>query len=75
MSEDEKLKKIYLAELENSNIKDNKLKENLMYMMEAGYYNFRINYNLLTRNKNDLIIAMNKLCNNMVTDSMFEIKK
>jgi len=43
-------------------------------MMDMGYFNYKINYNLLTRNKNDLVMAVNKLCNNLVTDTMFEIK-
>jgi len=45
--------------------------ENLKYMMECGYYNFKINYALLKRSNNDVVIAINKLCNNMVTESMF----
>jgi hypothetical protein len=43
-------------------------------MMNMGYLNFRVNFNLLTRNNNDLVIAVNKLCNNMVTESIFEAK-
>lgn len=43
-------------------------------MMEMGYFNFTVNYNLLVRNKNDLVVAMNKLCNSIVTESMFEMK-
>ena len=61
--------------MEAQNIKDKKLLDNLKYMMEAGYFNFRVNYNLLLRNNNDLIVAMNNLCNNLVTDSMFEINQ
>lgn len=74
-SEDEMLKKVYMEELENSGIKDQNLLNNLKYMMNMGYLNYKINYNLLKRNDNDLIIAINKLCNNIVTDTMFEIKK
>jgi len=66
---------LYIEELENSGIKDQTLLNNMRYMMNMGYYNFKINYNLLKRNNNDLIMAVNKLCNNMVTDTMFEIKK
>jgi len=69
------MKKLYIEELENSGIKDQTLLNNMRYMMNMGYYNFKINYNLLKRNNNDLIMAVNKLCNNMVTDTMFEIKK
>lgn len=75
MSEDDRLKRTYMEELEAAQIKDNLLNENLKYMMNMGYYNYKINYNLLVRNKNDLIVSINKLCNNIVTDSMFEIKK
>jgi len=69
------LKKAYMEELESAGIKDQSLFTNLKYMMKMGYWNYKINYNLLTRNNNDLIIAVNKLCNNIVSDSMFEIKK
>jgi len=75
VSEDERLKKMYLEELEAAKLGDNLLKENLRQMMNMGYYNYRVNYNLLLRNKNDLVVAVNKLCNNIVTDSMFEAKK
>jgi len=63
-----------MAELEAANIKDKTYVENLKYMMNMGYLNFRVNFNLLTRNNNDLVIAVNKLCNNMVTESIFEAK-
>jgi len=72
--EDEMVKKFYMDEIENMGITDQRLIENLKYMMDLGYLNFRVNYNLLTRNKNDLVVAINKLCNNIVTDSMFEGK-
>ena len=61
----------YFEELENAKIKDAALKENLAYMLEAGFSNFSVNLNLLKRNKNDLTIAMNLICNNLVTDSVF----
>lgn len=73
-NEEEFIKKQYMEELEQSNIKDKELVENLVYMMNIGYSNFRVNYNLLIRSNNDLVIAINKLCNNLVTDSMFEIQ-
>jgi len=60
-----------LKELEEAKVTDQKLIENLKYMMSIGYFNFRVNYNLLMRSNNDLVIAINKLCNNLVTDSMF----
>jgi len=65
-------KDAYLAELEKANIKDLSLAQNLKYMMDMGYLNFEINYRMLTRNNNDLVIAINKLCNNIVTDSIFQ---
>jgi len=40
-------------------------------MMEMGYFNYKVNYNLLVRNNRDLIVAINNLCNNIVSDSMF----
>jgi len=52
-------------------LKDPALIENLKYMMEVGYTNFQINFNLLKRNSNDLAIAINLLCNGIVSDSMF----
>jgi len=70
-SEEDLIKEAYLKELESANLSDKDLENNLKYMMNMGYLNYRINYNLLTRNNNDLIIAINKLCNNIVSDSMF----
>jgi len=69
---DEKMKIYYLEELAKANLKDKALEENMKYMMNMGYLNFRVNYNLLTRNGNDLVVSINKLCNNLVTDSIFE---
>jgi len=71
---EEILKQNYLEELAKSNLKDKTLEENMKYMMNMGYLNFRVNYNLLVRNGNDLVISINKLCNNLVTDSIFEQK-
>lgn len=73
MTEEELLKRNYIEELDSADIKDKDLVQNLKYMMNMGYLNYKINYNLLTRNNNDLIIAINKLCNNLVSDSMFEV--
>jgi len=70
-SDEDLVKEAYLKELESANLSDKDLENNLKYMMNMGYLNYRINYNLLTRNNNDLIIAINKLCNNIVSDSMF----
>jgi len=71
MTDEEKLKKSYLEELKAAKITDKKYVENLEYMMTMGYLNFRVNFNLLVRNNNDLVISINKLCNNMVTESIF----
>ena len=60
-----------MKELEDAKLTDKALIDNLKYMMSIGYLNFRVNYNLLMRSNNDLVIAINKLCNNLVTDSMF----
>jgi hypothetical protein len=57
--------------MDNSQIKDSSIIENLKYMLDMGYTNFTVNYQLLKRNNNDLTIALNLLCNNMVTDSIF----
>jgi len=61
-----------VKELESMGSKDQELKQNLEYMMNMGYLNFEINLKLLVRNDNDLVIAINKLCNNMISDSIFE---
>lgn len=61
-----------MKELESMGSKDQELKQNLEYMMSMGYLNFEINMKLLVRNDNDLVIAINKLCNNMISDSIFE---
>ena len=70
-SDEELMKEGYMKELENAKLENKDLEANLIYMMNMGYLNYRINYNLLTRNENDLITAINKLCNNIVSDSMF----
>ena len=71
LSQDEKDKLAYLQDMDNSQIKDSSIIENLKYMLDMGYTNFTVNYQLLKRNNNDLTIALNLLCNNMVTDSIF----
>ncbi len=68
MEEMEKL--AYLEKL--AQVKEAKLVENLKHFLEMGYTNFEVNLSLLRRNKNDLIVAMNMLCNGLVTDSMFQ---
>jgi len=71
LSDEERLKRSYMQEMQSLNLSDKSLVENLEYMMNMGYLNFRVNYNLLLRNNNDLVIAINKLCNNMVSESIF----
>jgi hypothetical protein len=71
MTQEELEKALYQKEIKEAHITDPKMLENLDYMMSIGYMNFRVNYNLLMRSGNDLVIAVNKLCNNLVTDSMF----
>jgi hypothetical protein len=74
---EEKDKLLYLEALEKSGLnadKDKKVIENLKYMMEIGYTNFSVNLSLLRRNNNDLVVAINNLCNGLVSDSMFDQK-
>jgi hypothetical protein len=71
LTDEEKLKFSYMKEMQSLNLSDNNVIANLEYMMNMGYLNFRVNYNLLMRNNNDLVIAINKLCNNMVSESIF----
>lgn len=52
-------------------LQDAKLIENLQYIYDMGYTNFEVNIALLRRNNNDLIIAINNLCNGLVSESMF----
>lgn len=72
LSEDDKVRINYLKELQALNTTDKALLENLETMMSMGYLNFEVNLKLLLRSKNDLVIAINKLCNNMVGESIFE---
>ena len=51
------------------------LKNNLMYLMEAGFMNLPINHALLLKNRNDLAIVMNLLCNEMMSDSVMNLMK
>ena len=61
-----------VAYLEKLNIiKDSNLANNLRHFMDLGYLNFELNLNLLKHHNNDLVLAMNSLCNGQVTDSMF----
>lgn len=60
----------YMQKVEGIN--DQKLAENLRCCLDMGYANFEVNLNMLQRNNNDLVLAMNKLCNGMVTESMFQ---
>jgi hypothetical protein len=69
LSQDELDRLNYLNELDSC--KEPQMIENLKYMLEMGYTNFPVNINLLRRNNNDLTIALNLLCNGMVTESMF----
>lgn len=71
MTEEEILKKAYLEELNAANIQDVLLLSNMKAMMEMGYFNYKVNYNLLIRNNKDLLVAVNNLCNYLVSDSMF----
>lgn len=72
VSQEEKDKQTYLRELEAANLKDEQMIENLKYMFEVGYTNFLVNLSLLRRHNNDMIVAINALCNGMVSDSMFQ---
>lgn len=71
LSEDEQQRIQYMIQLENAKIKDLALVENLKYMMETGFTNFQVNFGLLNKHKNDLVVAMNCLCNGIVSDSVF----
>jgi len=44
---------------------------NMTYMLDMGFSNFEVNLNLLKRNNNDLVTAINSLENGIVTESMF----
>ena len=72
ISEEEQSKLRYQKEMAEANIKDQKLVDGLNYMMEAGYLNFKVNFNLLKRCNNDLVVAINNLCNGIVSDSMLQ---
>lgn len=61
---------LYFEKLEK--VKNKKMIEGLKYMFEAGYTNFEINHRLLTKSNADVIIAMNDLCNNNITESMIQ---
>jgi hypothetical protein len=73
-SEDEVLKRLYEEEMMKTNIQDQELLKNLIYMKELGYMNFTINYNLLKKYNNDVVVAVNALMNHMLSDSVFEMK-
>ena len=60
----------YFEKLEK--VKNRKICEGLKYMFDAGYTNFEINHRLLTKANGDMIVAMNDLCNNNITESMIQ---
>jgi hypothetical protein len=68
--EEKKDEDIYQVKL--AAIKDSKLAQALKDMAECGYNNFELNMQLLMRNNCDVVIAINKLCNGLVSESMFE---
>ena len=72
LSAQEKDKIMYLQDIEKKNIKDKAIVDNLLYMFDAGFSNFKANYELLVRNQNDLTVAINLICNGMISDSMFD---
>lgn len=71
LSEEDKLKIAYMEELEQANIQIAPLQQNLKEMCDMGYFNYKVNYNLLVRNNNDLQTAVEKLCNQSIADSVF----
>ena len=71
LSEEDRLNLQYQRDMEEANIKDAKMVENLFVIREAGYLNFKINHEMLKRNNNDIVIAINNLCNGIVSESMF----
>lgn len=70
LSEEDQMRMAYMQELEEANIIDLELKSKLNTMMDMGYFNYKVNYNLLLRNKKDVVVAVNNLCNGMVSESM-----
>jgi hypothetical protein len=54
-------------------LKEKQYANNLKQLLDMGCSNFEVNLNLLKRNGNDLVAAVNKLCNGQVTESMFEL--
>ena len=52
-------------------LQDKTLVYNMTYMLDMGFSNFEVNLNLLKRNNNDLVTAINSLENGIVTESMF----
>ena len=66
-------RKEYLDELLGAKL-NMELFNNMRTMLDLGYMNYTVNLNLLNRCNNDLIVAVNQLCNNDVTASIFEAK-
>ena len=60
---------VYMEKLES--IKDQKIVDNMNQLLTMGYTNYEVNLNLLKRNNNDLISALNSLDNGLISESMF----
>jgi hypothetical protein len=71
-SSDELDKIRYLEKIGQIKGADATLIHNMQYIYDMGYTNFEVNLSLLKRNNNDLIIAINNLCNGLVSESMFQ---
>lgn len=69
-SEEDRMRLLYLQEIEDAKLTDKELVRCLIEVMEMGYYNYRVNYNLLTRNKKDINAVIEHLCNNDISESM-----
>jgi len=64
-----------MEELESAGIKDKNLFTNLKYMMNMGYLTTRSTTTSSPETTTTSSSLSNKLCNNIVSDSMFEIRK
>ena len=71
LSEEEQMRMEYLQALEQANIKEIQTVQNLKDLMEMGYYNFKLNFNVIQKNNGNMDMIVHKLVTSDLSDSMF----
>jgi len=71
ISEEDNLKIKYLRDIETTEIKEEGMLNQLKSLMDMGFLNFSLNYNLLKKHKLDLNLVCEALATYDISESMF----